>query len=141
MSVPAPQAEEPWASSPSVKASRVSSENFVQCDGPTTMAHEPRTSYPAHGIHSPNWRAEFAAERSNLTTAVRALIADYMEQWGISQAELAKRMGVSSSRVGKILSGTDNLTLRSLAAVAAALHARFGLTLHPKEDQSSPPHL
>lgn len=95
----------------------------------------------AYGVRGVNWSAELAAERSNLTTAVTALIIDYMENWEITQGELAKRLGVSSNRVGQMLSGNENLTLRSLATVAAALHARFDLTLRARGDQASSPHV
>jgi antitoxin component HigA of HigAB toxin-antitoxin module len=86
------------------------------------------------GIHGPNWRAELATEQSNLTTAARASILDFMEQWGISQSELASRMGVSSNLVGRMLSSGENLTLPRLASVAAALHARFDLGLRIRGD-------
>ncbi len=85
------------------------------------------------GIKDPNWRRELAAERANLTTAVTSIIDDYMKSHGISQADLAQRMGLSASRVSQILSGNENLTLRSLATVAAALRARFDIKLGSRE--------
>lgn len=154
MSVPAPQAGEPWTSSPSVDSSRAASprttppnsppssvaaamSDFARHDGSTaaeSTVRESEMTDEVRGAGGVNWRAELAAERSNLTTAARAVIADYMENWGISQAELAKRMGISSNRVAQMLSGSENLTLRNLAAVAAALHARFDLNLRARGD-------
>jgi hypothetical protein len=40
-------------------------------------------------------------------------------------------MGVSPGRVSQILSGDENLTLRTLSGVMAALGANFELTLRP----------
>jgi antitoxin component HigA of HigAB toxin-antitoxin module len=111
------------------EAARAGSVHYDRSRTAGLAALEPRL-----GVHSTNWCAELAAERANLATAVLVVIIDYMDCLGISQAELAQRMGVSSSRVGKILSGGENLTLRSLATVAAALHARFDLTLRARGD-------
>lgn len=55
----------------------------------------------------------------NLTALLRSL--------GISQRELARRLGVSEARVSQIVSGAENLTLRSLAALGWALGVRFEL--------------
>jgi len=52
-----------------------------------------------------------------------------MRERGISRADLAARMGVSPGRVSQILGGGENLTLRTLAALAAALDARFDFAL------------
>ncbi|WKK20836.1 helix-turn-helix domain-containing protein [Streptomyces olivoreticuli] len=50
-----------------------------------------------------------------------ASLAGLVAERGMSRKELADRMGVSPGRVSQILSGDENLTLRSLAAVAEAL--------------------
>ncbi|MGW1072187.1 helix-turn-helix domain-containing protein [Streptomyces sp. NPDC002537] len=50
-----------------------------------------------------------------------ASLAGLVAERGMSRKELADRMGVSPGRVSQILSGDENLTLRSLAAVADAL--------------------
>lgn len=54
-------------------------------------------------------------------------IAGLLESLGLSQRELARRLGVSEGRVSQILSGSENLTLRTLAAVGWALGIRFEL--------------
>jgi transcriptional regulator with XRE-family HTH domain len=41
-------------------------------------------------------------------------------------------MGVSPGRVSQVLSGGENLTLRTLASLATALDARFELDLRPQ---------
>src|SRR3954468_23469462 len=55
----------------------------------------------------------------NVTALLRSL--------RISQRELARRLGVSEARVSQIVSGAENLPLRSLAGVGWALGVRFEL--------------
>ncbi len=66
-------------------------------------------------------------------------VAGLVEALGIPQRELAERLGVSAGRVSQILSGDENLTLRSLAALGWALGVRFGLTPTPVADRRSTP--
>ena len=54
----------------------------------------------------------------------------FMSQHKISRADLAQSMGVSPGRVSQILSGNENLTLRTLSSVAAALGAEVEVILH-----------
>ncbi|WP_219462843.1 helix-turn-helix domain-containing protein [Nonomuraea rhizosphaerae] len=60
----------------------------------------------------------------------------YMREHKISRAELAASMKVSPGRVSQILSGDENLTLRTLGAVMTALGARMEFTLSEGEEQS-----
>ena len=55
----------------------------------------------------------------------------YLRENKISRAELAQTMGVSPGRVSQILSGDENLNLRTLASVLAAVGARAEWSLHP----------
>jgi transcriptional regulator with XRE-family HTH domain len=64
---------------------------------------------------------EVARVPRELTTAVTW----YMEQKGVGKDVLAERLGVAPGRVSQILSGDENLTVCSLAAVCAALDARL----------------
>jgi len=52
-------------------------------------------------------------------------IADYisllMESKGMKQKDLAEKLGKSEAEVSKILSGTQNLTIRTIAKLEAAL--------------------
>ncbi|MFI7699794.1 helix-turn-helix domain-containing protein [Nonomuraea sp. NPDC049480] len=57
----------------------------------------------------------------------------YMREHKISRADLAAAMGVSAGRVSQILSGDENLTLRTLGAVVDALGARLEFTLGDAE--------
>ena len=68
---------------------------------------------------------------TSLITQVTNEINWYMSEGQISRTDLASRMGVSPGRVSQVLSGGENLTLRTLAALAVALDGRFELELKP----------
>jgi DNA-binding Xre family transcriptional regulator len=55
----------------------------------------------------------------------------YMTEHKVTRADLAQSMGVSPGRVSQILSGDENLTLRTLSGVLAALGADLEVILHP----------
>ena len=81
---------------------------------------------------SPDQRAAEARvdeEMHGLVTQLTDQITFHMRERGITRADLAARMGVSPGRVSQILGGGENLTLRTLAALASALDARFDFEL------------
>lgn len=74
-------------------------------------------------------------ELTRLTMQVTDEITWKMRSLGLSRADLASRMGVSPGRVSQVLSGGENITLRTLASLAAAVDAQFEVQLH-REDSS-----
>lgn len=54
-------------------------------------------------------------------------LAALLESLNVTQRELARRLGVSEARISQILSGPENLTLKSLASIGWALGIRFEL--------------
>ena len=85
-----------------------------------------------HGADRPDHKAIEAKvdeEMHGLVTQLTNEITFHMRERGISRADLAARMGVSPGRVSQILGGGENLTLRTLAALATALDARFDFAL------------
>ena len=66
-------------------------------------------------------------EFAQLAIEIGEEIVQRMDELGINQTELARRMGVSRARVSQVLSGSDNLTLRTLVGVANALDARLSV--------------
>ena len=52
---------------------------------------------------------------------LNAIVADS----GITQKELAKRLGVTEGRISQVLSGSQNISLKKLAAIGWALGLRF----------------
>ena len=59
-------------------------------------------------------------------------IMHLMEQKGMKQKDLADRMGKSEAEISKILGGMQNLTLRTISKLEAALEADIICT--PKEN-------
>ncbi|HEY2488278.1 MAG TPA: helix-turn-helix domain-containing protein [Streptosporangiaceae bacterium] len=70
-------------------------------------------------------------ELSRLITEVTNEINWRMREDDATQADLAGRMGVSPGRVSQVLSGGENLTLRTLVSLATALDGRFEVQLRP----------
>ena len=68
-------------------------------------------------------------EFDGVAIAVGEQIVDRMEELGMTQADLARKMGVSRARISQILRGNDNLTLKSIVAVAIGLDCRVDLQL------------
>jgi transcriptional regulator with XRE-family HTH domain len=79
-------------------------------------------------------RTPFDDEAIGLQHEVVDEITWYMREHKMSRADLAAAMGVSPGRVSQILSGGENLTLRTLGSVVSALGARFEVTLHPDDE-------
>lgn len=52
-----------------------------------------------------------------------------MADLDVNRVQLSERLGVSGARVSQILSGDQNLTVRSLVAVANALDSRIVMSL------------
>jgi len=77
--------------------------------------------------------AQVDDELSRLITQVTNEINWHMREHNLTRADLASRMGVSPGRISQVLSGGENLTLRTLAGLATALGTQFDLTLSPRE--------
>lgn len=71
---------------------------------------------------------------SDLARSITDELSWYMAQHKVSRADLAHSMGVSPGRVSQILSGDENLTLRTLSSVCTALGADFDLVLRPASE-------
>jgi predicted XRE-type DNA-binding protein len=71
---------------------------------------------------------------SQLPLEVTSAITWYMKQHRVSRAELAKRLSVTPGRVSQVLSGDENLTLRTIGTVAEALGAHVEVTLIPADE-------
>ena len=84
-------------------------------------------------IRLQDWIDEFEGdpdyEFDGVAIAVGEQIVARMEELGMTQADLARKMGVSRARISQILRGNDNLTLKSIVAVAIGLDCRVDLQL------------
>lgn len=74
-------------------------------------------------------------EQERLILEATELIAQRMEEQGVSKAELARRIGRSRAYLTQLLTGSRNMTLRTLADLASALEFRVGM--HPKPLQGA----
>jgi transcriptional regulator with XRE-family HTH domain len=82
-----------------------------------------------------NLEAQAEYELARLPREMTTAVTWYMKERGITKRELAERLNVTPGRVSQILSGGENLTLRTLATVCAALDAHFQVDL--AENKSS----
>jgi len=59
-------------------------------------------------------------------------IVRHMEREGINRSQLAKKLGVSSAYITKLLSGHPNMTLETVVKVARALKCEVYLSLESR---------
>ncbi|MBN2112614.1 MAG: helix-turn-helix transcriptional regulator [Acidimicrobiia bacterium] len=78
-------------------------------------------------------------EEAYLVGEVTDTISALLQGLGLSQADLAGRLGVTKGRVSQILSGRQNMTLRTLAAIGWALGVTFDLSPRPMADRAGTP--
>ena len=64
---------------------------------------------------------------AKLITDIAFQLEDAIAQEGITQTELAQRLGVSKSYVTRILNGQPNMTIRTLVKFANALNRKVSL--------------
>lgn len=78
-------------------------------------------------------------ERHLLYGEVGETVGALIKELGISQRQLADRLDLSESRTSRILGGTGNVTLKTLADLGVALGLRFRLTAEelPDRDKGS----
>ena len=72
-----------------------------------------------------------------------ASLAGLLAERNVTRSQLAERMGVSAGRISQILSGDENLTLKSLASIASSLDVSvevrfFDAPLAGQPDHSEP---
>ena len=67
------------------------------------------------------------------------VVIDFIDSQGLTRRELADRLGLSEARVSRILSGRENLTLRTIADLGWALGLRFALVPVPFRDRTDTP--
>ena len=81
-------------------------------------------------------------ERSFLEDSLKARFVEdvcrVLKETGISQAELARRLGKSRQYVSRVLNENANFTLGSLVDIALALDCTIELRIHRQETKSMP---
>lgn len=70
-------------------------------------------------------------ERERLAVWTMDMLAELMEQKGISRADVARKIGCSRSNVTQFFSGSKNPSLATVADLAWALGCRASISLEP----------
>jgi plasmid maintenance system antidote protein VapI len=94
---------------------------------PSSVNRQTMPESDGGSLENPDVRRAF--EEELLLGQVRKGIRKRLEELNLPRRELAQRLRVSEGRISQMLSGGENLTLKSLAGLALALNARFDLTL------------
>lgn len=74
-------------------------------------------------------RLRLEAVEVQLRTSVAAALASALRRRSLTQRQLAACLGVSEARVSQLLNASGNLTVRTLARVAAALGCKVQVCL------------
>ena len=74
--------------------------------------------------------------QDKLILDVTEQFAKAMQDAGLSQADLARKMGRSPSFISKLLSGSRNITLRTIADVSSALSLDVSVSLRDPVTES-----
>lgn len=82
-------------------------------------AHQSDT--PSKFVEDANWRKENAGWLKWSRQLATALMG-YMQNHGLKRADLATLLGVSPQYVSKLLSGTENLSIKSIANIEERLN-------------------
>lgn len=56
-----------------------------------------------------------------LSRSIALSLIDYMQEKNLTRAELAKELGVSQQYLSRIMSGTENFSIKSIAKIEATL--------------------
>lgn len=81
---------------------------------------EHQSDTPSQFEEEARWRQENEIWL-RMSRSVALTIVDYMQENQLSRAEMAKILNVSPQYLSRILSGTENFSLKSVAKIEAAL--------------------
>lgn len=86
----------------------------------TSKLKEHRSSTPTKWRERAEWRV---ANKSWLRYSQRIamMMLDKMEELGLTQKSVAERMGCSQQYISKVLKGTENLSIETIAKIEDAL--------------------
>jgi len=83
-------------------------------------------------MESPEYRRLYAIE--GLVTDAAELVAQLMEEQGVTKAELACRLGKSRAWITQLLSGSANMTIRTFAELVYELGAEVKLSAQLRKE-------
>ena len=97
----------------------------------TSLEDESNAGWIERQTRSPEARRRYEQER--LVLWVSEALAQAMAESGLSKADLAERLGTSRAHITQVLSGSRNMTLRTVADLAWACDQRAGFQMDPLE--------
>ncbi len=80
-------------------------------------------------LKDPIFAKAFAEADAEVRLAVA--LAEARGKAGLTQAELARKLGTRQSNISRIEQGSQNVSLRTLERIAEALHCRIEIRLRP----------
>ena len=75
-----------------------------------------KSEIPSRFVEEANWRKDNEAWL-RWSRQLAITLMGYMQDHGMKRADLAARLGVSPQYVSKLLSGTENLSFKSIAHI------------------------
>ena len=97
----------------------------------TSLEDESNAGWIDRQTHTPEARRLYEQER--LALWVSEALAQAMAESGLSKADLAERLGTSRAHITQVLSGSRNMTLRTVADLAWACNQRAEFQMDPLE--------
>ena len=85
--------------------------------------------YLKKGLKKPNFKKGFEEEKHKLGLGYRIFLA--REQAGMSQGELAKKIGTRQSNISRLEQGNQNFTVEMLEKIAHALNFQLKIEFIP----------
>lgn len=83
----------------------------------------------ANDMQDPEYRREY--ERTRLASDVAIRVTQYRVKHGLSQAELARRLGTRQPNVARLESGEHEPTIATLSLLAQVLNQDFSVDVKP----------
>lgn len=83
----------------------------------------------AKNLKDPAFRAEW--ERTAVARAVALRVVEYRAEHGISQTELARRLGMKQPAVARLEAGEHNPSFETLARLSSSLGIEFHIAVTP----------
>ncbi len=97
----------------------------------TSLENESNAGWIDRQTRTPEARRLYEQER--LVLWVAEALAQAMADSGLSKADLAEKLGTSRAHITQVLSGSRNMTLRTVADLAWACNHRAELQMGPLE--------
>jgi ribosome-binding protein aMBF1 (putative translation factor) len=83
----------------------------------------------ANDMHDPEYRREY--ERTRLANDVAIRVVQYRVKHGLSQAELARRLGTRQPNVARLEAGEHEPSIATLSLLAQVLNQDFSVDVKP----------